>query len=98
VLLWTNGWPDALEPLMWAIQQFGLLFAPLAVGAVVAIAGRRWTLIIPFVLVLPLKLLLEKAVVKTLVERERPYVSYGTDIVVREHADVREPSGETSPS
>jgi len=83
VLLWINGWPDFFEPFMWFVQQAGVLFAPIAVGIVVAIAGRRWTLAIPFALVLPLKLLLEKAVVKTIIQRERPYTSYGEDIDVR---------------
>lgn len=98
VLLWVNGWPDALEPAMWAVQQFGLLFAPIVVGAIVAVAGRRWTLIVPFALVLPLKLLIEKAVVKQLIERERPYISYGEDIVVRGGAfeGLSFPSGHTT--
>jgi undecaprenyl-diphosphatase len=83
VLLWINGWPDGLEPGMWAVQQFGMLFATIAVGVAVAVAGRRWTLAIPFVLVIPLKLLVERAVLKYLVDRQRPYVSYGPEIVVR---------------
>jgi undecaprenyl-diphosphatase len=49
----------------------------------VAIAGRRWTLAVPFVLVIPIKLVVERAVVKLLVDRERPFVSYGPDIIVR---------------
>jgi undecaprenyl-diphosphatase len=83
VLVWVSGWPDALEPAMWAIQQFGMLFATLAVGAVVAICGRRWTLAVPFVLVIPLKLFVERAIVKLFVDRERPYVSFRDDIIVR---------------
>jgi len=83
VLRWFNGWPDAFEPIMWFVQQAGVVFAPIIVGAIVAIVARRWTLVIPFVLVLPLKLLLEKGIVKTIIERQRPYVSYGRDINVR---------------
>lgn len=83
VLVWINGWPDAVEPAMWAVQQFGMLFATLAVAAVVAIAGRRWTLAIPFILIIPLKLVAERMIVKVLVDRQRPYVSYGHDIIVR---------------
>jgi undecaprenyl-diphosphatase len=83
VLLWINGWPDSLEPGMWAIQQFGMLFATVAVGAAAAVAGRRWTLAIPFVLIIPVKLVLERAVIKYLVDRQRPFVSYGPEIIVR---------------
>jgi undecaprenyl-diphosphatase len=82
-LRWVNGWPDALEPFMWIIQQVGVLFSPIVVGVIVAISARRWTLVIPFVLVLPLKLILEKGIVKSFIERQRPYTSYGQDIVVR---------------
>jgi undecaprenyl-diphosphatase len=83
VLERINGWPDALEPGMWAIQQFGMLFTTLVIGVVAAIAGRRWTLAIPFVLVIPAKLFVERAIVKYLVDRQRPYVSYGPEIIVR---------------
>lgn len=98
LLRWVNGWPDWLEGPMWMIQQAGLLFAPLFVGAAVALAGRRWTLIVPFALVLPLKLLVEKAVVKSLIERERPYVSLGDDVIVRgdAFAGLSFPSGHTT--
>jgi undecaprenyl-diphosphatase len=98
VLRWFNGWPDAVEPIMWIVQQAGVLFAPIVVGVVVAIVARRWTLVVPFVLVLPLKLLLEKGIVKSLIERERPYVSYGQDIVVRGGAfeGLSFPSGHTT--
>ena len=52
----------------------------------------------PFALVLPLKLVLEKALVKQFVERERPYVSYRDDIVVRGDAfeGLSFPSGHTT--
>lgn len=83
VLVWINGWPDSIEPTMWAIQQFGMLFATVAVAAAVAVSGRRWTLAVPFLLVIPLKLIVERAIVKLLVDRERPYVSYGHDVTVR---------------
>lgn len=98
VLRSINDWPDALEPIMWFLQQAGLLVAPLVVGAVVAIAARRWTLFIPFALVLPLKLFLEKAVVKAVVERERPFVSLGDEIEVRGGAfeGLSFPSGHTT--
>ena len=78
-----NGWPDWLEPVLWLLQQAGLLVAPIAVGLVIVALTRRWQYLIPFVLVLPLKLILEKGLVKQLVERERPFVSVGSDINVR---------------
>ncbi len=66
-----NGLPDALRPAMWVFQLAGLLAVPLVV-AVVAAAFRRWRLAAALVVLVPLKLLVEKAVVKQLVERERP--------------------------
>ena len=98
VLVWFNDWPDWLEPLFWALQQLGLLFAPLVAGAVVAIAARRWQLLIPFAMVLPLKLLFEKTIVKSFVERDRPFTSIGDEIVVRGGAyeGLSFPSGHTT--
>jgi membrane-associated phospholipid phosphatase len=83
VLRWVNGWPDWLKPPMWALQQVGALVAPVVAGLVVVYFTRRWQHLVPFVLILPMKLGIEKAVVKQLVDRERPYVSLGPDIDVR---------------
>jgi len=83
VLRWINGWPDWLKPGMWALQQVGVFMAPVVTGLVVVLFTRRWQHLVPFVLVLPLKLGIEKAVVKQLVERERPFVSLGPEIDVR---------------
>jgi undecaprenyl-diphosphatase len=83
ILEFVNGWPDALEPLVWVLQQAGILVAPVAVGLVIVALTRRWHYLIPFVLVLPLKLVIEKGIVKQLVERERPFVSVGSDVNVR---------------
>lgn len=98
VLLWFNGWPDWLEPIFWVFQQFGLLFAPLVAGAIVAVATRRWQLIVPFAAVLPLKLLFEKTLVKSIVERERPFTSISDEVVVRGGAyeGLSFPSGHTT--
>ncbi len=82
-LRWINGWPDWLEPPMWVLQQVGVFMAPVVAGLIVVSFTRRWQHLVPFVLVLPLKLGIEKAVVKQLVDRERPYVSVGPDIEVR---------------
>lgn len=97
-LIWFNDWPDWLEPMFWAVQQYGLLFAPLVAGAVVAIAAQRWQLFIPFAIVLPLKLLFEKGLVKSFLERERPFTSIGPEVVVRGNAyeGLSFPSGHTT--
>lgn len=98
VLRWVNGWPGWLEPPMWALQQVGVFMAPVVAGLVVVSFTRRWQHLVPFVLVLPMKLGLEKAVVKQLVDRERPYVSLGPDIDVRGDAfeGLSFPSGHTT--
>ena len=69
-----NGLPDVLDRPMWLFQLVGLLLVPLAV-AVVAAVFRRWRLAICLVVFIPLKLLVEKHVVKKLVERQRPGTS-----------------------
>ncbi len=82
-LEFINGWPDALEPLMWVLQQVGVFGAPVVAGLIIVWFTRTWQHLIPFVAVLPLKLGIEKAIVKQLVERERPFVSVGPSIEVR---------------
>jgi len=66
-----NGLPDWLRGAMWIFQLAGLLLVPLVV-AVGALAFRRYRLAIALLAFIPLKLLIEKGVVKNLVERERP--------------------------
>jgi undecaprenyl-diphosphatase len=66
-----NDLPDWLEAPMWVFQLAGLLLVPLVV-AVGAAAFRRWRLAAALVVFVPLKLVMEKLVVKQLVERERP--------------------------
>jgi membrane-associated phospholipid phosphatase len=66
----VNGLPDWLYAPMLAFQYLGVLAMPLVV-AVGALAFRRWRLAAALVLVVPLKLALERAV-KWLVQRERP--------------------------
>ncbi|MGI9607958.1 MAG: phosphatase PAP2 family protein [Acidimicrobiales bacterium] len=97
-LRWINDWPDWLEPAMWVLQQVGVFMAPVVAGGIVVLFTRRWQHLVPFVLVLPLKLGIEKAIVKQLVERERPYVSLGPDIEVRGPAfqGLSFPSGHTT--
>jgi undecaprenyl-diphosphatase len=66
-----NDLPDWLERPMWVFQLAGLLLVPFLV-AVVAALFRKWWLAGALVALVPLKLFVEKAVVKQLVERERP--------------------------
>ncbi|MFT5204172.1 MAG: membrane-associated phospholipid phosphatase [Candidatus Aldehydirespiratoraceae bacterium] len=98
ILGWINGWPDWLEPPIWAVQQVGVLFAPVVGGLVIVAFTRRWAHLVPFVLVLPLKLGIEKGLVKQLVERERPFTSVGPEIEVRGTAfeGLSFPSGHTT--
>jgi membrane-associated phospholipid phosphatase len=65
-----NGLPNWLYGPMLLFQYLGVLAMPLVV-AVGALAWRRWRLAGALVLVVPLKLALER-VAKLLVERERP--------------------------
>ncbi|SOC49590.1 undecaprenyl-diphosphatase [Blastococcus aggregatus] len=67
----VNGWPDDVEQPLWVFQTLGVLGMPLVV-AVVALALRRWRLALALALLVPLKLLVEHAVLKELVHRERP--------------------------
>ena len=97
-LRFINDWPDWLEPVMWVLQQVGVIMAPVIAGLIVVWYTRNWRHLIPFLMVLPLKLLIEKAIVKQLVERERPFVSIGPEINVRGPAfeGLSFPSGHTT--
>lgn len=66
-----NDLPSWMRPLMWMFQLAGLLLVPLVAAAIAAVF-RRWWLVLSLVLLVPLKLIVEKAIVKQLVERERP--------------------------
>jgi len=69
-----NDLPDWLRAPMWVFQLAGLLLLPLVV-AVGALVFRRFRLAIALIALIPLKLFVEKAIVKQLVERERPGTS-----------------------
>ncbi|MGY1808301.1 phosphatase PAP2 family protein [Blastococcus sp. SYSU D00669] len=71
VFRFVNGWPDEARPVLWSFQLLGVLGVPLLVAAVAA-ASRRWRLAAALVLLVPLKLVVERAVLKELVTRERP--------------------------
>ena len=98
ILRFINGWPDWLEPLFWALQQFGVLGAPIIGGVIVVYFTRNWRHLLPFIAVLPLKLGIEKGIVKQLVQRERPFVSTGEWVNVRGPAfeGLSFPSGHTT--
>ena len=66
-----NGLPDWLYRPMWLMQLFGLLGVPVIV-AVVALVWRKWRLALALLLLGPLKLFVERQVLKELVERGRP--------------------------
>ncbi|GAA0961513.1 phosphatase PAP2 family protein [Virgisporangium aurantiacum] len=67
----VNGLPDALHWPMWVLQLMGVTGAA-AVVALVAVWRRHYRLAVALVLLVPLKLLAEKAVLKMIVHRERP--------------------------
>lgn len=98
VLRFFNDWPDWLEPPLWVLQQFGLLFTPLTAGLVIVWYTRRWQHFAAFAAVAPLKLGIEKLLIKQHVERERPFVSVGPEIQVRGPAfeGLSFPSGHTT--
>ncbi len=100
VLHFFNDWADWLEPLMWVLQQVGVIGAPVIVGLVVFWFTRRWEYLVAFAAVLPLKLIVEKGVVKNLVDRERPFQSVGSEVNVRgpPFEGLSFPSGHTTTS
>jgi membrane-associated phospholipid phosphatase len=71
VFRWINELPDVLETPMVAVQYLGVAVVPFIVAAVAAIL-RQWRLVIAALLVYPLKLLVEKAILKEIVQRPRP--------------------------
>ena len=72
--------------------------APVIAGLVVVWFTRRWQHLLVFALILPLKLSVEKAIVKQLVDRERPYTSLGSDLDVSgpQLAGLSFPSGHST--
>lgn len=97
-LVFINDWPDRLEPLMWVLQQVGVIGTPIIAAVIVYYFTRRWQYFVAFAAILPLKLVLEKGVLKQLVERERPFTSVGPHIDVRGPAfeGLSFPSGHTT--
>jgi undecaprenyl-diphosphatase len=70
----VNDLPDIVRWPMWVFQLPGLLLVPL-VAAVVALAFRKWWLALALALIVPLKLFVERQIIKQLVSRQRPATS-----------------------
>jgi undecaprenyl-diphosphatase len=85
----VNDLPDALEAPMTGVQYLGVAVIPFVLAAMAAIL-RKWYLAIAALLVYPLKLFVEKVILKELVFRARPAVSLG-DVHLR-HAPATGPS------
>jgi undecaprenyl-diphosphatase len=89
----VNGWPDAFQWPLWVFQTLGVLGMPLLV-AVGALLLRRFRLAAALALLVPLKLFVERVVLKELVQRERPGTTI-PDAVLRDvpSAGLSFPSG-----
>jgi undecaprenyl-diphosphatase len=70
----VNALPDAIRAVAFPVQLLGVLAVPLLL-AIVALAWRRWRLALALCLVPALKLGLEYGVVKSTVDRARPFQS-----------------------
>lgn len=81
-----NGLPDFLQAPVWLFQIPGILVFPLLV-ALVALLLRRYRLAAAMALSVPIKLLLERRVVKVLVERQRPGTSI-SDAILRDASPI----------
>jgi membrane-associated phospholipid phosphatase len=66
-----NDLPDALESPMVVVQYAGVAVVPFVVAGIAAVL-RKWRLAIAALLVYPLKIVVEKLVLKELVYRGRP--------------------------
>jgi membrane-associated phospholipid phosphatase len=88
-----NGLPDWLERPMWGFQLLGVLVAPVLIAAVLLVT-RRWRPALALLLLVPLKLVVERQVLKKLVERQRPGQTE-TDPILRDvpPAGLSFPSG-----
>lgn len=69
-----NSLPDMLYRPLWVSQLTGVLGAPVIV-AVVALGARKFRLATALVLLVPAKLIVERGILKALVNRERPGAS-----------------------
>jgi undecaprenyl-diphosphatase len=77
----VNDLPGVFYPVLWPVQQLGVLVVGPAV-AIVALALRRYRLALAALIVTVAKLVTER-LVKAVVTRERPFTSIGSDIELR---------------
>ncbi|MET0143863.1 MAG: phosphatase PAP2 family protein [Ilumatobacteraceae bacterium] len=82
----VNDLPGALYPLLWPIQQLGVVVVG-PIVAIVALLLRRWWLAIAATIATIAKLISER-IVKALVTRERPGTSIGPNIHTRGDVSV----------
>jgi membrane-associated phospholipid phosphatase len=83
----VNDLPDWLYPAVWPVQQLGVL----VIGPIVALVAaltRRFRLALAALLATVAKLALEQ-VVKSMVSRERPGTSIGSEIETRGDVSIR---------
>jgi undecaprenyl-diphosphatase len=77
----VNDLPGAFYPVLWPVQQLGVLvIGPIV--AIVALILRRYRLAVAALVVTVAKLVSER-IVKAVVSRERPFTSIGSDIHLR---------------
>jgi undecaprenyl-diphosphatase len=88
-----NDLPGWLYPLIWPIQQLGVLIVG-PVVAIVAAITRRFRLALAALIATGVKLVSEQAV-KTMVDRQRPATSIGGDVELRGDVPAH---GESFPS
>jgi putative heme transporter len=88
----VNGLPDALHWPMWVVQLWGVTGTAVVIG-LIALWRRRTRLGVALIALVPLKLIVERLVVKNLVHRERPG-STVSDAILRDAA----PTGLSFPS
>jgi undecaprenyl-diphosphatase len=84
-----NDLPDALEAPMTWVQYLGVAVIPFVLAAIAAVL-RKWYLVVAALLVYPLKLFVEKVIIKELVYRGRPGATL--DEVNLRHASATGPS------
>ncbi|HEX5588444.1 MAG TPA: phosphatase PAP2 family protein [Acidimicrobiia bacterium] len=84
-----NDLPGALEAPMVGVQYLGVAVVPIVLALIAAVM-RKWRLAIAALLVYPLKIFVEKVVLKELVYRSRPGTSV-PDAILR-HAPPHGPS------
>lgn len=89
----VNGWPDLLTWPLWIFQILGVLGMPLLVAAGAVLLGRP-RLALALALLVPLKLFVERSVLKEVVARERPGTTI-PDAILRDvpSAGLSFPSG-----